>query len=246
LGRARVIPILLLKGKGLVKTVRFKNPTYVGDPINAVKIFNDKEVDELVLLDIDASKNNRKPDFELLRDIVSEAFMPVGYGGGIRTMQDVHRIFQSGIEKVILNSLLMDNEASLKEMVDNYGSQSIIACVDYKKNIFGKAHPFFFGGSKSIKSDVRSYTRQLEELGVGEIILQSIDRDGTFNGYDLEMIQSVANAVNIPVVAAGGAATQSDFKLALDKGASAVAAGSMFVYNGKHKAVLISYINNIS
>jgi len=246
LGKARVIPVLLLQGRGLVKTVRFKDPTYIGDPINAVKIFNDKEVDELVLLDIDASKNNRKPDFELLKSIGSEAFMPVGYGGGIKTMQDVHMVFQSGIEKVILNSLLMENEAALKEMVDHYGSQSIIACVDYKKNIFGKAHPYFFSGTRSSKTDIVSYVKHLESLGIGEIILQSIERDGSFQGYDLETIHRVANALNIPVVAAGGAASQSDLKLALEKGASAVAAGSMFVYNGKHKAVLISYINNIS
>ena len=228
-----------------MKTVRFKNPVYIGDPINTVKIFNDKEVDELVLLDISAGAKGNRPDFELLKDIVSEAFIPIGYGGGIRNMEDIHQLFQIGVEKVIINSLLYENKHLVKEMVSHYGSQSIIACVDYKKNLFGKIYPYFSSGTKSLRKDLTAYVKELEELGFGEIILQCIDRDGTFKGYDIETIRTVTTALNIPVVVSGGASDISDLRLAIENGASAAAAGSMFVYNGKHKAVLISYINNL-
>jgi cyclase len=239
----RVIPVLLLDNKRLVKTIQFKNPIYVGDPINAVKIFNEKEVDELTLIDITATKENRKPDFRLIEDIVSEAFMPIGYGGGIKSIEDARTLFTLGVEKVVLNSLLIENEGEISRLVGEYGSQSVVACIDYKKNLFGKKNPFFKGLSKSLSTDVLEFAKRIQDLGVGEIILQSVDKDGSGSGYDLEMLSLISKAVSIPVVVAGGASTGNDFRLAFDHGASAAAAGSMFVFNGKHRAVLISYTN---
>jgi cyclase len=239
----RVIPVLLLDNKRLVKTVQFKKPVYVGDPINAVRIFNEKDVDELVLLDISASKENRKPDFNLLEDIVSEAFMPIGYGGGIKSLEDARTLFSLGIEKVILNSLLIENEKEVEKLVSDYGSQSVVACIDFKKNLFGKKNPFFKGLSKTLSGDVLDFAKKMQNIGVGEIIIQSVDKDGTGTGYDLELLNLISKSVSVPVVIAGGAASGTDFKLALENGASAAAAGSMFVFNGKHRAVLISYTN---
>lgn len=243
---ARIIPILLLSNNGLVKTQKFKDPVYIGDPINAVRIFNDKEVDELVLLDINVSRENKKPNFRFLQSIVCEAFMPIGYGGGIRTLEDAKNAFNMGIEKVIINSALYDSFNTIQQIIESYGSQSVIACVDYKKNLWGKTCPCFYGGTKMLKTDLLSYISSLVELGVGELILQSIDRDGTFGGYDLETISKLSRSVEIPVVAAGGAANHADFKAVIGNGASAAAAGSMFVFNGKHRAVLISYNNKFN
>ena len=185
----RVIPVLLLKDSGLYKTVQFDDPKYVGDPINAVKIFNDKEVDELLILDITAGKNKKGPDYDLLESIVSEAFMPIGYGGGISSLIQAKRLFNLGIEKVVVNSTLYENETILNELVANFGSQSVVASLDYKKNLFGKKYPFFINATKKIKVDLVTYARHLESLGVGEIIFHSVDRDGTFTGYDLEQIK---------------------------------------------------------
>ena len=242
----RIIPILLLKDKGLVKTVNFKNPTYIGDPINALKIFNDKETDELVLLDIDATRQDKKINFDFIRDIVSEAFMPVGYGGGIRTLYDVQQLFSLGVEKVILNTLLIQDKPLIKELVGNYGSQSIVASIDYKSGLFYKNRPHVKGGSVAIKTELIEYLKEVEDLGIGEIILQNIDKEGTMSGYDLEMIAKAAKAVCLPIVASGGAGSLTDVKKAIEVGASAAAAGSIFVYNGPHKAVLISYSNQIN
>lgn len=242
----RIIPILLLKDKGLVKTVNFKKPTYIGDPINALKIFNDKEADELIILDIDATKSNKKIDFAFIRDIVSEAFMPIGYGGGIQTLNDVQQLFSLGVEKVILNSALFEKKELIKELITHYGSQSIVACIDYKSSVLHKNRPYYKSGTLSIKSNLIAYLKEIEELGVGEIILQCIDREGTMKGYDLAMIKLAANSINLPLVASGGAGSLKDMREAIDAGASAAAAGSFFVYNGPHKAVLISYSNKIN
>jgi len=242
----RIIPILLLKNKGLVKTVNFKNPTYIGDPINALKIFNDKEADELVILDIDPTRQNKKINFEFIRDIVSEAFMPIGYGGGIRDFYDVQKLFSLGIEKVILNTLLIQDKPLIRELVKNYGSQSIVASIDYRSGFFYKNRPYVKGGTIAVKADLIEYLKEVEDLGVGEIILQNIDREGAMTGYDLEMISRASRAVRLPVVASGGAGSLADIKKAIDAGASAAAAGSIFVYNGPHKAVLISYSNQFS
>ena len=241
----RIIPILLLKDRGLVKTVNFKNPTYIGDPINALKIFNDKESDELVLLDIDATRYDKKINFDFIRDIVSEAFMPIGYGGGIRTLYDVQQLFTLGVEKVILNTLLIQDKPLIKELVRNYGSQSIVASIDYRSGLFYKNRPHVKGGSVAVKTELIGYLKEVEDLGVGEIVLQSIDREGTMTGYDLDMITKASKAVSLPLVASGGAGCLADVKKAIEAGASAAAAGSIFVYNGPHKAVLISYSNKI-
>jgi cyclase len=241
----RVIPILLLKDKGLVKTVNFKNPTYIGDPINALRIFNDKETDELVILDIEASKQNRKIDFEFIRDIVSEAFMPIGYGGGIQSLSDVQNLFSIGVEKVILNTAITQKRELIRELVNNYGSQSIVASIDYKTGLFYSNRPHFRSGTQSIKTGLLDFLKEVEDLGVGEIILQSIDREGTMKGYDLETISQATKSIQIPLVASGGAGNLNDVKMVIKAGASAAAAGSIFVYNGPHKAVLISYSNKL-
>ncbi|MEC9303073.1 MAG: AglZ/HisF2 family acetamidino modification protein [Bacteroidota bacterium] len=239
----RVIPILLLRDSGLVKTINFKKSTYIGDPINAVKIFNQKEVDELVLLDIDASVENYEPNFDWIEDIVSESFMPIGYGGGIKNISHVKRIFELGVEKVIINSALRDFDL-LSEAISIYGSQSIVACIDVKKSLFGKQYCYLKSGKEKIKLDVVEWAIQLEKIGVGEIIIQSIDFEGKMSGYDIDTIKKVSESVNIPVVASGGAGSLSDMKdvFNLTK-ATAAAAGSIFVYKGPQRGVLINYPN---
>lgn len=240
--KTRVIPCLLLKNNGLVKTVKFKDPKYVGDPINAVKIFNDKEVDELIFLDISATIENRKPNFKVISDIANECFMPFGYGGGIRNLDDIKKLFNLGIEKVIINSYAFENPQFIKEASGIFGSQSIIVSIDVKKSLFGKYDVFTQSGKKNIKQDPVKYAILMENMGAGEIILNSIDRDGTMQGYDIELIKKVSESVKIPIIACGGANKIEDFGDAVKKGgASGVAAGSMFVFYGKHRAVLISY-----
>jgi cyclase len=240
--KTRVIPCLLLKNLGLVKTIKFKDPTYVGDPINAVRIFNEKEVDELVFLDISATPQSRSPNFKLLADIASEAFMPFGYGGGVKDLGMIGALFNTGIEKVIINSHAAENPSLIREAARIYGSQSIVVSVDVKKSFLGGYSAFIHGGTRNTKRDPARYAKEMENLGAGEIFLNSIDRDGTMQGYDLELIKMVSRAVSIPVIACGGAGSVEDFASAVRKGeASAVSAGSMFVFQGKHRAVLITY-----
>jgi cyclase len=240
--RVRVIPVLLLKGKGLVKTVNFKKPTYIGDPINAVKIFNDKEVDELIFLDINATKENKKPNEELLKNIASEAFMPFGYGGGISDVDTAGRLLSMGVEKVILNTVLFQNPEVVKEMVENFGSQSVIGSVDVKEGLFSGPQVYSHAKAKVQHKNPVEFCKYLEQLGIGEICLNSVDRDGTLKGYDLNCIKSVSKELDIPLIACGGAGSIKDMKSAVDEGgASAVAAGSLFVYHGKYKAVLINF-----
>jgi len=240
--RTRVIPVLLLKGKGLVKTKQFKNPNYIGDPINAVRIFNDKEVDELVFLDIIASKENTQPKEDLLKTIAEEAFMPLAYGGGINCLSTAARLLHIGVEKLILNSLLFTNLGLVKEMSDNFGSQSIVASIDVKKSFWSKTLVYSHSGQQVVIQDPVDFSKKLEDAGVGEIMLNSVDNDGMMQGYDLKLIKSVTDSVEIPVIASGGASSMDDFVNAINQaGASAVAAGSMFVYRGKHNAVLINY-----
>ena len=240
--KTRVIPCLLLKGQGLVKTVKFRNPKYVGDPINAVKIFNDKEVDELIFLDIEATVGGRKPPFKLISEIASECFMPLAYGGGLRALGDIKTIFNLGVEKVIVNSYAIENPDFVKKASSRYGNQSIVVAVDVKRNSFGKYEIFSFGGRKKTKLTLVDHVKEMEKLGAGEIFLNSVDRDGTMEGYDLELVERVTESVTIPVIACGGAGRIEDFVGAVKKGgASAVAAGSMFVFHGKHRAVLITY-----
>lgn len=237
----RVIPCLLLQGSGLVKTVKFTNPRYVGDPINAVRIFNEKEVDELVFLDITATREGREPNFDLVRVIAGETFMPFGYGGGISNLDHIKRLFSLGVEKVILNSAPAANTDLVTEAAALAGSQSIVVSIDAKQNIWGKYIVYTHGGTVATKQDPVSYARQMERAGAGEILLNAIERDGTMSGYDLDLIRMVSESVGVPVVAVGGAGELHHFREAVDYGASAVAAGSMFVFHGKRRAVLITY-----
>lgn len=238
----RMIPCLLFDGTGLVKTVGFRDPTYVGDPINAIRIFNDKEVDELILLDINATKQRRKPDFEKIGDMAAEAFMPFAYGGGVKTYEDFAALYRIGVEKVIVNSLIAENPAVIKEVVRNYGAQAVVACVDFRKNLFGRKKPYSHVGAR-LPGDILSYAEYLEEdLGVGEIMLQSVDRDGTWSGYDDEINRQVIAAAGIPVIVAGGCGTTGHLRKALyETNASAAAVGSMAVYSKKGMGVLISF-----
>jgi cyclase len=240
--RPRVIPCLLLRNKGLVKTIKFKDPVYLGDPINVVKIFNDKEVDELIFLDITATVEGRRPPFEYLAEIASECFMPLGYGGGVRSLEDVRKLFNLGLEKVSINSYAVENRSFIRETADLFGSQSIVVSIDVKKDLFGKEQIFTHSGRKATGLDPVRFAVEMAEMGAGELLLNSIDRDGTMKGYDIELIKRVSRAVDIPVVACGGAGSVRDLAAAVKEGgASAAAAGSMFVFQGRHRAVLISY-----
>lgn len=238
----RVIPCLLLCNAGLVKTVKFKDPKYLGDPINIVKIFNDKEVDELVFLDIIATVDGRRPPFELLEKVASEAFMPLGYGGGIRTLEDVKTILGLGIEKVVINSYAVENPSFITAVADFAGRQSVVVSIDVKKTFWGKYEVRTHRGIRKTGLDPVEFATKMEIAGAGELILCSIDRDGTMKGYDINLISRVTSAVHIPVVACGGSRTIQDLGSAVKQGgASAAGAGSMFVFQGPHRAVLISY-----
>jgi len=240
--RTRVIPCLLLKDNGLVKTIKFKNPSYVGDPINAVKIFNEKEVDELVFLDISASTLKKGPNFKLLSEISTECFMPLGYGGGITTLQEIEKLFNLGIEKVILNSSAFSNPTLLQQAIAIFGSQSLVVSMDVRKNWLTKKQTVYtLNGQYNTKHNPLEYAKQMESVGVGELIVNSIDQDGTMDGYDYTLIKSIADAVKIPIVALGGAGSIEDLKKAKLAGASALSAGSLFVYQKPHRAVLITY-----
>ena len=239
--RIRVIPSLLLHKGGLIKSIQFKNYKYVGDPINAVKIFNEKEVDEIAVIDIDATRENRPPNFEAIAEIASEAFMPMAYGGGITTLDQIKRILFSGFEKVIINKALHTNISLITQAANSVGSQSVVASIDVKKNWLGKYKVYTDNGRNNSNKLPEEFAKAVENAGVGEIIINNIDADGTYKGYDTALIQSIASVVNIPIIALGGAASIEDFKKAQQAGASAVAAGSMFVFQRPHQAVLISY-----
>lgn len=239
--RVRIIPVLILQNEKLVKTIRFKNPTYIGDPINAVKIFNEKEVDEIVILDITATKEKREPNYTKIEEIASEAFMPFAYGGGITNLNQIEKLFKLGIEKVVLNSVLENNMDLVTEVANRFGSQSVIASIDVKKNLFGKTHAYKVSGSTKIDMPLGDYVKKLEQAGVGEFFINSIDRDGTYQGYDLVLIKQISSLVHTPIVACGGASSVEDFLPAIQHGASALAAGSMFVYTGATRGILINY-----
>jgi cyclase len=240
--RPRVIPALLLQGQGLVKTVKFRDPVYLGDPINIVRIFNDKEVDELILLDIKATNENRSPAFDRLGNITSECFMPLGYGGGIRSLEDIKKLLSVGIEKVILNTSAVENPALVRAAADYAGSQAVVISIDVKKTFLGKYEVFTRSGKKGTGLDPVKHVVEMEKQGAGEIFVNSIDRDGTMRGYDLDLIRCISEAVSIPVVACGGAGGLQDLADAIKiGGASAAAAGSLFVFQGPLRGVLISY-----
>jgi len=240
--KTRVIPTLLLRGAGLVKTTGFRDPVYVGDPINAIRIFNEKEVDELVLLDITASRTGKGPAFSTIENISSECFMPVAYGGGITAVEQIRKILGAGIEKVVVNAAALLNPQLVREAVREFGSQAIVVSIDVKRKLLGRYEVYGDGGTKSTGNEPAAYARQMEDLGAGEILLTAIDRDGTMKGYDIELVAKVTSAVGIPVIASGGAGTIADFGVASKRaGAAAVAAGAMFVFHGPHRAVLITY-----
>ncbi len=221
--------------------MRFKNHVYVGDPQNAVKIFNEKEVDELIVLDISASPQTREPDYKYVEQVATECFMPVTYGGGVSTVESFGKVIAAGVEKVSLNSTALDKPEAIRQAADRFGSSSVVAAIDVKNDLFGRKRVYSHRTKKLTDKDPVSYARFLEQQGAGEILLQSVDRDGTMEGYDLELIKSVSSAVKIPVIALGGAGTMEHFRNAMLAGASAVAAGSRFVFYGKHRAVLINY-----
>lgn len=238
----RVMPCLLLKNGSLVKTIKFQDPGYIGDPINAVRIYNEKEVDELIFLDIMATLEKRRPPFEVLTQIASECFMPVAYGGGIRDLDDIQAIFKLGIEKVAINSYAVENPSFIRAAAEKFGSQSIVVAMDVRKKRFGGYEVVTRGGKQSTKLDPVKWAVQMAETGAGEILLTAVDRDGTQEGYDIELLRSVTSAVDIPVIACGGAGKLADFAEAVKQGGvSACAAGSMVVYFGRNRAVLINF-----
>jgi imidazole glycerol-phosphate synthase subunit HisF len=239
--RYRIIPVLLLKNSGLIKTTRFKHPVYVGDPINAVKIFNEKEVDELIILDTTATLEKKEINYKRIEEIVSEAFMPLGYGGGIQRMDQIEQLFKIGVEKIILNTSALVNPNLVKTASSVFGNQSIIAAIDVKKDFFGNYRIYTHSGTVKQSPDLLETIKELENLGTGEIIINSIDKDGTMSGYDVSLVEQVSKNTSVPVVACGGAGTIHHFSEVIHAGASAVAAGAMFVFHGKHRAVLISY-----
>ncbi|HVS95282.1 MAG TPA: AglZ/HisF2 family acetamidino modification protein [Puia sp.] len=239
--RIRVIPVLLIHEGGLVKSVRFKDYRYVGDPINAVKVFNEKEIDEIVILDIDATREKRPPDFRKIREIAEEAFMPLAYGGGITSIDEAKQLFNLGVEKVIVNYTAVHDPGFVTALARQVGSQSVVVSVDVKKNILGKYRVFTKNGREDTGEEPVSFAKKMQDAGAGELFLNSIENDGTYRGYDLALVTKVSGALGIPLVACGGASRVEDFAAAVSAGASAVAAGSMFVFQRPHQAVLISY-----
>ena len=241
--RTRVIPVLLLKNGGLYKGKKFKDHKYVGDPINTVKIFNEKQVDELVILDIEASQKNKLIDYQLIEEVAGEAFMPIAYGGGIKTVKEVQKIFSLGIEKVILNTNAILNPTLVQTLVGKFGSQSIVFSLDTKPNLFKKNEVYIKSGSQKVKGNVIDIAIQMQNLGVGEIFLNCIHKDGTRMGYDLELIKMVSNHIQIPLVSLGGVGSFNHLIEGKKAGAHGLAVGSFFVFHGPHKGVIISYLN---
>jgi len=240
--RVRIIPCLLLKDSGLVKTVNFNKYNYIGDPINTCRIFNELEVDELTFLDINATVENKEPNYKVLQEIAEECFMPVSYGGGIKNIQQVEKILSIGFEKVIINSAVFEDRKLISEIANHFGSQSLIISIDYKKNIFGKYQVYGLSGTKNFKIHPVDWAREIKESGAGEILLTSIDREGTWKGYDVELTKQVTEKVNLPVIANGGAGNIDDIADVVNNGgASAVALGSMVVYQAKDMGVLINF-----
>ena len=242
--RPRIIPCLLVHNKGLVKTVKFKNPKYVGDPLNAVKIFNEKEADELMVLDIDATVEKREPDYKMIENLAAECRMPLCYGGGIKTAQQAQHIFNLGVEKIALSSAVIDNPTLVTEIAEQVGAQSVVVILDIKKKMFGGYVNYIENGKKKTKIDLNKFIIQLQDMGVGEIVINSIDDDGVMKGYNFELIDTIKPLINVPLTVLGGAGTADDLaKLIKTYGIIGTAAGSLFVFKGKYRAVLINYPN---
>ena len=241
MARVRIIPCLLLRGYGLVKTRKFKDSVYLGDPVNVVRIFNEKEVDELVVLDIDASKDGREPDYELIAEITGECFMPIAYGGGVRTLEQARRLIRCGVEKVVINTAATESYDLIRETAQVFGSQAIVGAIDVKKTLLGGYRLMAKSASVELKVPLDEHIQALTAAGAGEIFLNSVDRDGTMDGYDLSLIRRVSQQISVPVIACGGAGTIEHLAAAVNEGASAVAAGSMIVFHGRLRAVLVIY-----
>lgn len=240
--RSRIIPCLLVQNGGLVKTTKFKDPKYVGDPINAVKIFNEKEADELIVLDIDASAQNREPDYAMIEHLAYECRMPFCYGGGIKTAQQALKIIKLGVEKVALSSAAIENPALLQEIAQSAGQQSVVAVVDVKRTLLGSYEIYTHNAKRKVKADLLELLAKLQQLGVGEIVVNSIDRDGTMKGYDEALVQKVRNAVDVPITILGGAGSLADLKnMVATYKVIGASAGSLFVFKGPYRAVLINY-----
>jgi len=238
----RIIPCLLLRNSGFVKTRRFVDPVYLGDCFNTVRLFSEKEADELVILDITATPAGRPPNFDLLKQLAGECFMPVAYGGGIKSMDEMRRLFKAGFEKVVLNTEANRNPKLVEEAAREFGSQSVIVSIDVRRKVFGRYEVFVNGGRQATGFDPLAAAKRASDSGAGEVLLTSIDRDGLMEGYDLEITRRVADAIPVPLVACGGAGKLSHFREVFHDGrASAAAAGSLFVFVGKHRAVLITY-----
>jgi cyclase len=238
--RPRVMPCLLLRNGGLVKTTKFTDARYLGDPVNTVRIFNDKEVDELVLLDITATTESKPIQFELVHEIVSEAFVPVCYGGGVRSLEDATRLLALGVEKISLNTSALEDLSLISAISERFGASTTVVSIDARRRR-SRHEVATRNGSKTTGRNPAEWARAVVDAGAGEILINSVDRDGTMEGYDLELVGSIASEVTVPVIAAGGAGSLSDFAAAVDAGASACAAGAFFVFQGRHRAVLISF-----
>ncbi len=240
--RPRIIPVLLLRNKGLVKSVKFKDHRYIGDPINAVRIFNDLKADELVFLDITASHEKRIASLEVIKNVGEEANMPFSVGGGICTLEQIRCILEAGAEKVILNTIAIENPDFVSQAADAFGSSTIAVCIDIKKNLWGTNEVCYYSGNRKSKLKPVEWAKELAKLGAGEIIVQSIDRDGTMQGYDIKLVKEIAESVKIPIVALGGAGNLKHMQEINNQvSLNALAAGSMFVYHGPRKAVLVNY-----
>jgi cyclase len=239
----RLIPCLLISNKGLVKTTKFKNPKYVGDPINAVKIFNEKEVDELMVFDIDATANNKEPDYNLIENLAWECRMPLCYGGGIKTAKQAQHIFSLGVEKICLSSSTVQNPSLVGQIASRVGNQSVVVVMDVRKKLLGSNYEIYIhNGTKSTGLDAVEFAIKMEAAGAGELVLNSIDNDGVMQGFDLSIIDKVRDAVSIPMTVLGGAGSLVDIGKVVEKyGIIGVAAGSFFVFKGKFRAVLINY-----
>jgi cyclase len=242
--RPRVIPCLLVHDKGLVKTVQFKDPKYVGDPINAVRIFNEKESDELMVIDIDATKENKDPDYKMIEHLAAECRMPLCYGGGVKTAEQAQRIFSLGVEKIAISSAAIHTPELVSEIADRVGSQSVVVVVDVKKKLLGGYEMYTHNGEKSTGKNPFEFVTKMESLGAGEIVVNSIDQDGVMQGYDLALIEKIRQSITLPLTVLGGAGSLQDIGNLINKyGIIGAAAGSLFVFKGVYKAVLINYPN---
>jgi len=244
--RPRIIPSLLIQDNGLVKTVNFKNAKYVGDPINAVRIFNEKEVDELAIFDIDATVKGNEPNYSLIERLASQSMMPLCYGGGVKTVEQAQRIFSLGIEKIALSSSVLQNPGLITEISERVGSQSVIVVLDVKKKLLGGYEVYTHNGKKATGINPIKFAEEAQRLGAGEIVINSIDKDGIMKGYDLDLIAKVREKITLPMTVLGGAGSLEDIKKVIaTHGVIGVAAGSLFVFKGPYKAVLINYPNQL-